>query len=176
MFWPEARRLLLAVEVRKKRRRHVHLLQLRSVSEVVAHLVLEIALRVGSQVFGIDTHWIGGDPGQLEAYGWASWNLRMAILVLRNPADKLQSISIGIAQAFEPPANSAHMYMLRSPWKVRTRDNVTETESSGAGRSLTRSSQVMYIQVNSMYICDMLAQEEATQWPLQRSEATSTFS
>ena len=36
----------------------------------------------------VDTHWIGGDPAQLEVYGWASWNPRKAILVLRNPSDK----------------------------------------------------------------------------------------
>jgi hypothetical protein len=64
----------------------------------------------------VDTHWIGGDPAQLEAYGWASWTPRKAILVLRNPADKPQTISIDIAQAFELPANSARSYSLHSPW------------------------------------------------------------
>jgi hypothetical protein len=65
----------------------------------------------------VDTHWVGGDPAQLEAYGWASWNPRKAILVLRNPSDRAQSISIDIAQAFELPANSAPSYTLHSPWE-----------------------------------------------------------
>ena len=65
----------------------------------------------------VDTHWIGGDPGQLEVYGWASWSPRKAILVLRNPADKPQTISIDIAGAFELPTGSDQTYVLHSPWK-----------------------------------------------------------
>jgi hypothetical protein len=65
----------------------------------------------------VDTHWIGGDPGQLEVYGWASWTPRKAVLVLRNPAAKVQTISIDIAQAFELPTNAARSYTLHSPWK-----------------------------------------------------------
>jgi hypothetical protein len=33
----------------------------------------------------------------------------------------------------------------------------------------------MYIELNSMYISDILAQEEAIQWPPRPSEATSTI-
>jgi hypothetical protein len=65
----------------------------------------------------VDTHWVGGDPALLEVYGWASWNPRKAVLVLRNPSDKPQDFSIDIAKAFELPANAAHAYSLHSPWK-----------------------------------------------------------
>ena len=65
----------------------------------------------------VDTHWIGGDPAQLEVYGWASWTPRKAILVLRNPSDKPQTISLDVAQAFELPANAPRSYTLHSPWK-----------------------------------------------------------
>ncbi len=65
----------------------------------------------------VDTHWIGGDPAQLEVYGWASWNPRKAIIVLRNPSDKPQTTGIDIAHAFELPAGSARSYTLHSPWK-----------------------------------------------------------
>jgi hypothetical protein len=65
----------------------------------------------------VDTHWIGGDPAQLEVYGWASWSLRKAILVLRNPSNKPQTSSIDVGEAFELPAKSAHSYILHSPWK-----------------------------------------------------------
>jgi hypothetical protein len=37
-----------------------------------------------------DTHWIGGDPGKLETYGWASWTPEKGIIVLRNPSDHAQ--------------------------------------------------------------------------------------
>jgi hypothetical protein len=66
-----------------------------------------------------DTHWIGGDPGKLEVYGWAAWTKEKAILTLRNPSDQRQSISIDVGQAFELPAGVPRRFLARSPW---TRD------------------------------------------------------
>lgn len=63
-----------------------------------------------------DTHWVGGDPGKLEAYGWASWSHRAAILTLRNPSDKPQSIALDPAAIFELPKDAARKYCGRSPW------------------------------------------------------------
>jgi hypothetical protein len=65
----------------------------------------------------VDSHWIGGDPGQLEVYGWASWSPRKGILVLRNPSDQPQNISIDIAKALDLPRESAQIFRLKSPWK-----------------------------------------------------------
>jgi hypothetical protein len=65
----------------------------------------------------VDTHWIGGDPAQLEVYGWASWTPGRAILVLRNPSDKPQSIGIDAANVFELPLGAPRAYSLHSPWK-----------------------------------------------------------
>jgi len=65
----------------------------------------------------VDTHWVGGDPALLEVYGWASWTPKRAVLVLRNPSDKPQNISIDVAQAFELPVNQARTFQMRSPWK-----------------------------------------------------------
>jgi hypothetical protein len=65
----------------------------------------------------VDAHWIGGDPAMLEVYGWASWSPNKAILVLRNPSDKPQSISIDIGQALELPSLVPQGYELHSPWK-----------------------------------------------------------
>lgn len=64
-----------------------------------------------------DTHWVGGDPAWLEVYGWASWTPRKGILVLRNPSDKEQSITVRLQDAFELPAEAAQVYTARSPWK-----------------------------------------------------------
>ncbi len=64
-----------------------------------------------------DTHWIGGDPGWLEVYGWASWSPRKGILVLRNPSDQPQTITLRLASAFELPVGAAQTYEARSPWK-----------------------------------------------------------
>jgi hypothetical protein len=65
----------------------------------------------------VDTHWIGGDPAELEVYGWAAWSPKAAVLVLRNPSDKPQSITIDIALAFELPPGATRVYRARSPWK-----------------------------------------------------------
>jgi hypothetical protein len=64
-----------------------------------------------------DTHWIGGNPEWLEVYGWASWAPRKAILTLRNPADRPQSISLDLKDTFELPAGAARSYSAASPWK-----------------------------------------------------------
>ncbi len=66
----------------------------------------------------VDTHWIGGDPAQLEVYGWASWSPRKGILVLRNPSDQPQSISLDVAAAFELPPEAPRAYRAHSPWKA----------------------------------------------------------
>jgi hypothetical protein len=50
-----------------------------------------------------DTHWIGGDPGKLEVYGWASWTPQKGIVVLRNPSDHVQEFSLDVGRAFELP-------------------------------------------------------------------------
>jgi hypothetical protein len=65
----------------------------------------------------VDTHWIGGDPSLQEVYGWASWMPRKAVLVLRNPSDKPQTINLDIADAFELPAKEIRTYTMHSPWK-----------------------------------------------------------
>jgi len=64
-----------------------------------------------------DTHWVGGDPRQLEVYGHAAWSSRRGILSLRNPSDKPQSIAIDVARVFELPPGAPEAYSARSPWK-----------------------------------------------------------
>ena len=51
----------------------------------------------------VDTHWIGGDPGKAEVYGWASWRPGKGILTLRNPSDKPREFSITPKAALELP-------------------------------------------------------------------------
>lgn len=72
--------------------------------------------RANSDVL-VDTHWIGGDPAMLEVYGWASWSARKGIVVLRNPSDRAQSITIDLQNAFELPEGSARKYSAHSPWQ-----------------------------------------------------------
>jgi hypothetical protein len=64
-----------------------------------------------------DTHWIGGDPGKLEVYGWAAWSQEKAILTLRNPSDHSQSIALDVGRAFELPPEAPRRFVASSPWK-----------------------------------------------------------
>jgi hypothetical protein len=66
-----------------------------------------------------DSHWIGGDPSRLEVYGWASWSQdnAKAIVTLRNPSDQPQDFTASLSALLELPANAAHAYAARSPWK-----------------------------------------------------------
>jgi hypothetical protein len=64
----------------------------------------------------VDTHWVGGDPGNLEVYGWAAWSVGKAILTLRNPSDKPLSLGIDVGAAFELPAEAPRKFQARSPW------------------------------------------------------------
>lgn len=72
----------------------------------------------------VDVHWIGGDPGTGEVYGYASWSPRKGILVLRNPSEMKASFSVDIQEAFELPADAAEHYRLADPWKGKNLDLV----------------------------------------------------
>ena len=65
----------------------------------------------------VDTHWVGGDPAWQQVYGWASWSAKKAILVLRNPSDKPQSIRLDPQAVFELPEGAAKRFSAHSPWK-----------------------------------------------------------
>ncbi len=60
-----------------------------------------------------DTHWIGGDPAKLQAYGWAAWTPKKTILVLRNPSDHAQSFAVDAGAVFELPKGAARGFRLR---------------------------------------------------------------
>lgn len=65
-----------------------------------------------------DVHWIGGDPGEAEPYGYASWTPQKGILALRNPASRPATLAVDVQTAFELPAGAPRRYRLESPWKA----------------------------------------------------------
>jgi hypothetical protein len=71
-----------------------------------------------------DTHWVGGNPGRLDVYGWASWSPRKGILVLRNPSDSAQSIPIDLARAFELPQGAPEGFAARPVGKAGTHERL----------------------------------------------------
>lgn len=64
----------------------------------------------------VDVHWIGGDPGAGEPYGFAAWRPRGGVLALRNPAAEPRAVEIDAARAFELPPGAPATYRLASPW------------------------------------------------------------
>ena len=71
--------------------------------------------RANADVF-VDTHWIGGDPGNLNVYGWASWSPRKGIVALRNPDSQPRHFILDLHKAFELPSCAKTRYSLKSPW------------------------------------------------------------
>jgi len=65
----------------------------------------------------VDSHWVGGDPGKGQVYGFASWSPRAGILVMRNPCDKAAQFRVDVERAFELPRAATRRYLLQSPWK-----------------------------------------------------------
>jgi hypothetical protein len=64
----------------------------------------------------VDSHWIGGDPGRGQVYGWASWAPRKGILMLRNPTEQRQDFPLDIASALELPPGAPTRYVLTGPF------------------------------------------------------------
>lgn len=81
----------------------------------------------------VDSHWVGGDPAALEAYGFASWSPAKGILVLRNPSDVEQEFSFDPAAVFELPLGAPLRYSLSSP----KGDALPATAEAGKATQLT---------------------------------------
>ena len=64
----------------------------------------------------VDVHWIGGDPGEGEPYGYASWSPRKGILVLRNPGEAPAGLKLDLAGALELPQGGASEYSVECRW------------------------------------------------------------
>ena len=64
-----------------------------------------------------DSHWIGGDPGRLDVYGWAAWSPQKSIITLRNPDAHAQSAVIDLQRQLELPADAARRFRVSDVWK-----------------------------------------------------------
>ena len=64
----------------------------------------------------LDSHWVGGDPKELEPYGYASWSSRKGTLTLRNPDDTEQTFRLDIQKVFELPAKAPRSYRFKNAY------------------------------------------------------------
>ena len=63
----------------------------------------------------VDSHWVGGDPAELEVYGFAAWSPAKGLLTLRNPSAQPQEFYFDPASVFELPIGAPTHYILSSP-------------------------------------------------------------
>src|SRR5271165_6154922 len=63
-----------------------------------------------------DTHWVGGDPGRLEVYGWAGWGPAGGVITLRNPSDGPAAFTLEPAGALELPSGAPRIFRVTSPY------------------------------------------------------------
>jgi hypothetical protein len=63
-----------------------------------------------------DTHWIGGDPGRLQVYGWAAWTPKKAFVTFRNPDNKPQLAVVDLRKQLELPTSAASHFLVKDVW------------------------------------------------------------
>jgi hypothetical protein len=83
----------------------------------------------------VDSHWIGGNPGKSQVYGFASWIPGKGVLTLRNPSDKPQSFDLDIGTAFELPSGQTQPCHLAAAYKDQSIQSLTLTP--GTAQSIT---------------------------------------
>ncbi|HEX7370874.1 MAG TPA: enterotoxin [Rhodanobacteraceae bacterium] len=63
-----------------------------------------------------DTHWIGGDPGRLDVYGWAAWSPSKSFITLRNPDAKSRLAILDVGRQLQLPKNAARKFSVSDVW------------------------------------------------------------
>jgi hypothetical protein len=78
----------------------------------------------------VDAHFIGGNPKELEVYGFAAWQKNRGTLTFRNPKKESQKFTFDIGKVFELPKGAKKSYKLKSPYKdqrIQKLESVTGT-------------------------------------------------
>jgi hypothetical protein len=94
-----------------------------------------------------DTHWVGGDPGKGEIYGWASWSPGKAILTWRNPGNQSASFTTDAAGLFElPSSETGEIFHLHSPWQADRNRPVLEIRAGTRHTFLLRPFEILTLE------------------------------
>ena len=105
--------------------------------------------RANSDVL-VDTHWLGGDPGKLEVYGYASWSPRKGVVMLRNPDDQPHDFALDIGAAFELPPGAATKYALKSPWAEDAQKPAAPVEAGKQARFTLKPFEILVFDATPM--------------------------
>ncbi len=77
-----------------------------------------------------DTHWIGGDPGKLEVYGWAAWSPDGWVITLRNPSKHPQIFPLELNTALELPSGAPQTYSAREVFVKTASQMISANETT----------------------------------------------
>lgn len=80
-----------------------------------------------------DVHWIGGDPGRLDVYGWAAWSPQKALVTFRNPDDRPQLAVIDLQRQLQLPPGVARRFSVQDVWKTGGADVPKTLDADHAG-------------------------------------------
>jgi len=69
-----------------------------------------------------DTHWIGGDPGRLDVYGWAAWSPSKSFITLRNPDDRPRLAILDADRQLQLPKDAARVFNVSDVWHSGSND------------------------------------------------------
>jgi hypothetical protein len=83
-----------------------------------------------------DTHWIGGDPGRLDVYGWAAWSPKKSFITLRNPDDKPRLAVLDVRRQLQLPKGAASTFDVGDVWHSGGND-VPKTLAAGHPVTIT---------------------------------------
>ena len=76
-----------------------------------------------------DTHWIGGDPGKAEVYGWAAWSPDGWVITLRNPSPQAKSFALNLKSALQLPNGAPGSYSAREVFAKASPEKFTVNET-----------------------------------------------
>ena len=94
-----------------------------------------------------DTHWIGGDPGRLDVYGWAAWSSSKSFITLRNPDDKPRLAILDVGRELQLPKDAARTFAVSDVWRTGGSD-VPKTLDAGRETTITlRPFEVLTLQL-----------------------------
>ncbi|MBU6418081.1 MAG: enterotoxin, partial [Xanthomonadaceae bacterium] len=94
-----------------------------------------------------DTHWIGGDPGRLDVYGWAAWSPDKSFITLRNPDDKPRLAILDVGRQLQLPEGAAGTFNVSDVWHTGN-NSVPKTLSADHSVTITlQPFQVLTLQL-----------------------------
>ncbi|MBB6187044.1 enterotoxin [Rhodanobacter sp. MP7CTX1] len=95
-----------------------------------------------------DTHWIGGDPGRLDVYGWSAWSAPKSIITLRNPDARAQTMVFDLQRQLELPRDAARRFRVRDVWKTGGSDVPQQLDADHPGSIVLAPFEVLTLELS----------------------------